>query len=173
MNDPSASSPPAAPAHPIAGDPQGPALARAAAGLMPIGELLERAEGWCRRGQPEAAALLYTQWLGATASPHGHVACFNLGTVLELLGRTVDAEQAYRQAIGLEPGFPQAAINLGHLCERQGRAEDALAWATSTMGRFGTRNAGFNAGQTSASLLRPTPDTARLAYLMLAGLGNR
>ena len=51
-------------------------------------------------------------------------------------------------------------------------AEDALAWATSTMGRFGTRNAGFNGGQTSASLLRPTPDTARLAYLMLAQLGG-
>ena len=51
-------------------------------------------------------------------------------------------------------------------------AEDALAWATSTMGRFGTRNASFNAGQTSASLLRPTPDTARLAYLMLAKMGG-
>ncbi len=51
-------------------------------------------------------------------------------------------------------------------------AEDALAWATSTMGRFGTRNAGFNAGQNSASLLRPTPDTARLAYLMLAKMGG-
>ena len=51
-------------------------------------------------------------------------------------------------------------------------AEDALAWATSTMGRFGTRNASFNAGQNSASLLRPTPDTARLAYLMLAKMGG-
>jgi len=51
-------------------------------------------------------------------------------------------------------------------------AEDALAWATSTMGRFGTRNANFNAGQNSASLLRPTPDTARLAYLMLAKMGG-
>ena len=50
--------------------------------------------------------------------------------------------------------------------------EDALAWATSTMGRFGTRNASFNAGQNSASLLRPTPDTARLAYLMLAKMGG-
>lgn len=46
-------------------------------------------------------------------------------------------------------------------------ASDALAWASSTLNRFG--------GQTvpTASVLRPTPDTARLAYLMLAGLGSR
>ena len=46
-------------------------------------------------------------------------------------------------------------------------AEDALSWATAAMGRFkgDTRVA-------SASLLRPTPDTARLAYMMLARMGG-
>lgn len=46
-------------------------------------------------------------------------------------------------------------------------AEDALSWATAAMGRF--------KGDTqvaSASLLRPTPDTARLAYMMLARMGG-
>lgn len=47
-------------------------------------------------------------------------------------------------------------------------ASDALAWASSTLGRFGGRT-----GDPAASVLRPTPDTARLAYLMLAGLGSR
>ena len=46
-------------------------------------------------------------------------------------------------------------------------AEDALSWATAALGRF--------KGDTqvaSASLLRPTPDTARLAYMMLARMGG-
>ena len=47
-------------------------------------------------------------------------------------------------------------------------ASDALAWASSTMGRLGRQTA--DAAQT---VLRPTPDTARLAYLMLAGMGAR
>lgn len=46
-------------------------------------------------------------------------------------------------------------------------ATDALAWASSTLGRFSA------AGRTPATdLMRPTPDTARLAYMMLAGLGG-
>lgn len=46
-------------------------------------------------------------------------------------------------------------------------AEDALTWATAAMARFKSQP------QTaSASLLRPTPDTARLAYMMLAQLGG-
>ena len=46
-------------------------------------------------------------------------------------------------------------------------ASDALAWASSTLGQLGQRTT------QAATLLRPTPDTARLAYLMLAGLGGR
>ena len=46
-------------------------------------------------------------------------------------------------------------------------AGDALAWA-STLGRFDARTEAA-----TASVLRPTPDTARLAYLMLARLGGR
>ncbi|MBJ6122268.1 lytic transglycosylase domain-containing protein [Sphingomonas mollis] len=42
-------------------------------------------------------------------------------------------------------------------------ATDAIAWANSTLGRLGTEK---------ASVLRPTPETARLAYLMLARMGG-
>ncbi len=45
-------------------------------------------------------------------------------------------------------------------------ASDALSWASSTLDRLGRQ-------ATGASVLKPTPDTARLAYLMLAGLGSR
>ena len=44
--------------------------------------------------------------------------------------------------------------------------EDAVAWARSTIGQLRT------AAGSTASLLRPTPDTARLAYLMLASMGG-
>ncbi len=47
-------------------------------------------------------------------------------------------------------------------------AEDALNWATAAMSRFGTATTTTQ----SASLLRPTPDTARLAYMMLASMGG-
>ncbi|WP_174297485.1 lytic transglycosylase domain-containing protein [Sphingomonas bacterium] len=46
-------------------------------------------------------------------------------------------------------------------------ADDAVAWAQSTIGQL--RTAAGNAG----SLLRPTPDTARLAYMMLAQMSSR
>ena len=51
-------------------------------------------------------------------------------------------------------------------------ASDALAWAQSAMGSTLGRLGG-QTGSAAASVLRPTPDTARLAYLMLAGLGSR
>lgn len=44
-------------------------------------------------------------------------------------------------------------------------ATEALAWANSTLGRFA------KPAQATASVLRPTPDTARLAYMMLASMG--
>jgi hypothetical protein len=43
-------------------------------------------------------------------------------------------------------------------------ATDALAWAQSAMGRI--------AGNRQASVLRPTPETARLAYMMLSRMGG-
>ena len=45
-------------------------------------------------------------------------------------------------------------------------AETALAWANSTAGRFGAKPT-----QAAVNLMRPTPDTARLAYMMLASMG--
>ncbi len=46
-------------------------------------------------------------------------------------------------------------------------AETALAWASSTIDRFNTAKA----NESRASIMRPTPDNARLAYLMLASMG--
>lgn len=45
-------------------------------------------------------------------------------------------------------------------------AADALAWATTAMSRFGAKGS-----QAATNLLRPTPNNARLAYMMLASMG--
>ena len=47
-------------------------------------------------------------------------------------------------------------------------AEAALSWATSAIGKFKSGSQGAEV----ASVLRPTPDTARLAYMMLARMGG-
>jgi hypothetical protein len=44
-------------------------------------------------------------------------------------------------------------------------AHDAMSWAHSTLGRIESAQAN------AASLLRPSPDNARLAYMMLASMG--
>lgn len=46
----------------------------------------------------------------------------------------------------------------------------ALRWAQATLDQL---NGGARPVQQSAALLRPSPDNARLAYLLLAGLGGR
>ena len=51
-------------------------------------------------------------------------------------------------------------------------AEDVLAWASGALGRF-TPGSTADANRVSlAQLMRPTPENARLAYLMLARLGG-
>lgn len=104
-----------------------PLLHQARAGRLTLPELLDHAGRLTQQGLSEASALLYEQWIAHTASPLRHLACFNWGTVLGSLGRTAQAEQAYRQALALAPDFKQARLNLGHQLENQGRADEALA----------------------------------------------
>ena len=62
--------------------------------------------------------------------------------------------------------FAAQALSMGDATVVTGNGEsatDALSWANGALGRF--RNA-------PESLLRPSPDNARLAYMMLAGLGG-
>jgi hypothetical protein len=74
---------------------------------------------------------------------------------------------------GVGPGVNYAAqtLNLDGSTVITGNnqsAADALTWATSALGKFAA-----TANPTAAAnLMRPTPDTARLAYLLLANLGG-
>lgn len=51
----------------------------------------------------------------------------NHGNILLNNGRVSEAEQLYRRAIGLDPGFMPAHYNLGNALRTQGRFEEALA----------------------------------------------
>lgn len=102
-------------------------LNAARSGAMPLPELLERANALQASGQAEASAALYDAWLANSSSPLRHVAGFNWGAVLSQLGRSEQAEAAYALALESQPGFAPAHLNLGHLCERRGDVEAALA----------------------------------------------
>ncbi len=106
-------------------------LGLARSGQWPLPQVMEAASRLQGAGALDAAAMLYQAWVGATASPLRHVACFNWGAVLGELRRHGEAETVYRMALGLAPTFAQARLNLGHQLEHQGREEEALAeWRT-------------------------------------------
>ena len=52
-------------------------------------------------------------------------------------------------------------------------ASDAVQWASTTLDQLRGAQTTVQAATQTASVLRPTPDTARLAYMMLASLGGR
>ncbi len=95
---------------------------------LSLAELVTEAQRLQHSAGIDAAVALYQGWI--TANPAvalRHVACFNLGTLLGAQQRHVDAEAAYRQAVALQPDFAHARLNLGHLLERIGQHEPALA----------------------------------------------
>ena len=97
---------------------------------LTLAELVNEAQRLQQAGQTSAAVALYQDWLdnGPASTRHlCHIANFNLGTLLGALNRPADAEAAYRQALALQADFPHARLNLGHLLERSGKSEDALA----------------------------------------------
>ena len=105
-------------------------LAAAREGRLGLAELMQQAGTLQQAGQAEQAAELYAAWIAHPKMPLRHVACFNWGAVLAGLprpGAEREAEAAYRQALALQPGFGPALLNLGHLLERRGDTEGALA----------------------------------------------
>jgi len=117
----------AAPAEPADAD-EARLFVAAGSGAMPLQALLDAASAWQASGRAATAARLYECWL----AHHGtaqlvHVAAFNWGTVLSLSGQDDRAAGAYAQALSHQPGFAPALLNLGHLFERRGDVEAALA----------------------------------------------
>jgi predicted TPR repeat methyltransferase len=58
----------------------------------------------------------------------GDARIFNdLGNLMVLSGKLIEAEQAYRRALELEPGRVTARFNLGLLLQQMGRSREAMA----------------------------------------------
>ncbi|MBW8847929.1 MAG: acetylglucosamine transferase [Burkholderiales bacterium] len=119
------STPPTAPPQGLALVEQWLGLARS--GQWPLPQVMEAASRLQAAGAADAAALLYQNWVAATASPLRHVACFNWGAILGEQRRHAEAEAVYRMALSQAPTFAQARLNLGHQLEHQGQEEAALA----------------------------------------------
>jgi predicted O-linked N-acetylglucosamine transferase (SPINDLY family) len=97
-----------------------------AAATRTLVELVHEAQRLQGLGNLDGAVQAYRDWIEAGPTAMLHVACFNLGTLLGAQNRGEEAEAAYRQAIGHQPDFPHARLNLGHLLERRGDTEGAL-----------------------------------------------
>jgi tetratricopeptide (TPR) repeat protein len=88
-------------------------------------EAFAGAEAYEQAGDLEQAERLYD--LAARLDKVDPVIPFNLGNVLDELGREQEAEIAYRQAVARDPKFPDAWFNLGVLQEKVGRVDEALS----------------------------------------------
>jgi tetratricopeptide (TPR) repeat protein len=59
--------------------------------------------------------------------PADRAAPFNLGNVLRAMGKSHEAETAYRAAVKADPGFAEAWYNLADLLDAQLRTKEAIA----------------------------------------------
>ena len=112
---------------PVATSPAGTARAASATPTRSLVQLMHETQTLHSAGRADDAVSAYRDWINGGTQPMRHVACFNLGTLLGSLGRSGEAEAAYRQALAIHADFPHARLNLGHLLERGGDHEAALA----------------------------------------------
>ena len=93
---------------------------------MNLGQLFEYAELLQNAGQQPLVMQLYEVWLAHTKDPNKHMALFNQGSMLQSMGMTEQAQDAYRSCVEWAPRFGQAYINLGLIYEKQGARDRAL-----------------------------------------------
>ncbi|WP_294356515.1 lytic transglycosylase domain-containing protein [uncultured Sphingomonas sp.] len=131
---------------------------RDAASLFPAAAHANRSVFYSSDGSARSLSEVYQRFAsklgdGADASGSGVASTGGLSTM-----------QFAAQALGMG-GDATVVTGAGE------SASDALSWARSTLGQLGGQIKGQASSQ--ASLLRPSPDNARLAYLMLASMGGR
>jgi tetratricopeptide (TPR) repeat protein len=88
-------------------------------------EAFARAEASEQEGDLDSARRWYD--LAGRLDENDAVIPFNLGNVLDELGRPREAEIAYRQALARSPDLADAWFNLGVLREKMGREDEALS----------------------------------------------
>ena len=106
-------------------------------GHMALADVVAHADALHAQGHSQAAVNLYGLWLAHTEDPRKHLVLFNLGSLLQNLGELPGAQAAYEQCLALQPGFAQAAINLGLAHEKLGQAAQAIrVWAGVAAQRY-------------------------------------
>jgi predicted O-linked N-acetylglucosamine transferase (SPINDLY family)/glycosyltransferase involved in cell wall biosynthesis len=111
--------------------PLGAVMALANQGVLSIADLFGAAAVLQDSGQSPAAIELYRAWIAHTETPLAYAAYFNMAVTLSNEKDDAAAEQAYRKAIALNPGFVEGRLNLGTLLERCNRPDEALdMWRT-------------------------------------------
>lgn len=103
------------------------AFAQAGMGTLPITGLIGVGDLLAAQGRRERAIALYQLWLRHADSPLQHAAWYNLAVLQMQEGDERGAEQAYRRALELQPGFIEAYLGLGALLERRRDPHEALA----------------------------------------------
>jgi predicted O-linked N-acetylglucosamine transferase (SPINDLY family) len=103
------------------------AVLRAWHGDLDLSQLIDCATQLEAKNLGPLAAVLYQTWLKRNPSPYAHAVSFNLGATLVNEGDPTGAEEAYREAIKLSPGFLQPRLNLGLLLEHSGQVDKAIA----------------------------------------------
>ena len=97
---------------------------------MGIEQLFSACEVLQNQGKADDAMQLQRDWLAGSEHPQRHLVWFNHGSALQAAGQTPAAMAAYQHCLQLQPGFAQALINLGLVCEKLGLREVALThWA--------------------------------------------
>lgn len=132
---------------------------RAAASMFPAAARANRAVFYSSNGQARSLGEVY----GRFAAKLDKGACVATGTASGQLGMS----PAVMASLGVG-----AALEIDGATVIPGTAEDsgthsASAWARATLDQIN----GHKDERRQASVMRPTPDTARLAYMMLASLG--
>ena len=89
------------------------------------GQMFVEAVGRHQRGQLAEAEALYRAILAI--HPAHAEAGYNLGVVLQILGRSADAVAAYRHAIAVRPDFADAMSNLGAALQDLGQLDEAVS----------------------------------------------
>ncbi len=128
-----------------------------AAALFPTAARANRSIFYASNGQPRSLSDIYDRFaakLAGTQADSNETRAANLQFAAQSLALQ-----------GLGQGMNGDATVVTGTNES---AADAIAWATSTMTQLGMRNA----ATTGDSVLRPKPDHARLAYMMLARMGG-
>src|SRR3979411_1831935 len=112
------------------------ALQKITDGALPLAPLIDGASTLNAANQRPLSKQLYRLWARLNESdPQVHVALFNCAVLESDCGELAQAADHLKQAIGIDPDFLPAYINLGGVLERGGAAPEGVETWKAMLGR--------------------------------------